>query len=176
MGGFSLLSTASALGFSGSLFGLLLAFCSDELTSQLFTRSGITSVDGTRALVGGGGLCDADRLSKRLLRFGGGDFVRERFRLSLSRPSDSFFSLARVSRIASSWAFSVSRSLSCSACLSLISSFFCSRNLAGMPPIFSCALSSSSHNSSMNALAFFAFRNPVKFICICLPSGFFSSS
>lgn len=53
----------------------------------------------------------------------------------------------------------------------LISSFFCSRNTAGIPPIFSWALRSNSQSSCIKLLAFLAFRNPVKFICIVRPSG-----
>ena len=56
-------------------------------------------------------------------------------------------------------------------CLFLISSFFSSRNMSGIPPIFSWALRSKSHSSSMKMRAFLAFKNPVKLICISLPSG-----
>lgn len=104
-------------------------------TSQLLTRSGTTSLVGLLLT----GLPDRDRLQKRLLRLdaGSGECDLDRRRSFSFASSLSFFSLANASRIASSWAFRVSLNRSCSACLSLISSFFCSRNLAGMPPMFS---------------------------------------
>jgi len=67
-------------------------------------------------------------------------------------------------------------SFSCSICLCLISSFFCSRKADGMPAMFSWALSSRGHRSFMNSRAFFPFRKPVRLICIILLSGCFSSS
>lgn len=81
--------------------------------------------------------------------------------------SDSFFSSSFC------W-FSFRRS--CSACRFLISSFFCSRNFVGMQLMFSIALSSNSQSSSMKIRAFFAFKNPVRFICMSFPSGCRSSS
>ena len=55
--------------------------------------------------------------------------------------------------------------------LCLISSFFFSKKVEGMPPIFSCALKSRLHNSFINSRAFFDCRKPVIFICMNLGSG-----
>lgn len=55
--------------------------------------------------------------------------------------------------------------------LFLISSFFCCVKDSGMPFSLACALSSSSHSSSMKSLAFFPLRNPVKLICIFFGQG-----
>ena len=56
-------------------------------------------------------------------------------------------------------------------CRRLISSFFCSINFAGIPPMLSWALSSKTQSSVMNWRALRALRNPVKLICISLPFG-----
>lgn len=60
-------------------------------------------------------------------------------------------------------------------CLSLISSFFCSRKADGIPAMFSWALRSRGQRSFMNSRAFLPFRKPVKLICIILPSGFYNT-
>ena len=58
--------------------------------------------------------------------------------------------------------------------LCLISSFFFSKNVEGMPPIFSCALTSRLHNSFINSRAFFDWRKPVILICMDLGSGLYT--
>lgn len=55
--------------------------------------------------------------------------------------------------------------------LRLISSFFCSTNLAGIPPMLSWALQRCSHNSPRKMRAFLGLRKPVRLICISFGSG-----
>lgn len=98
-------------------------------------------------------------------RRGDGDLVLRLLGLldwALSRVSFSFLVSSTFFRDAS---------FSCSICLCLISSFFCSRNAEGIPAMLSWALSSRGHRSFMNSRAFFPFRKPVRLICIILLSG-----
>lgn len=181
-------SLFSSGGFSSSTTGFSFSSASPSTLSP-FTISLLCSSLGGSSLGGVGewlldfdldGLSLGDLLGLRPQRpeprprLAWGDLERLLF---FSFLSLSFRSFAKTSVISSSFFLRLACMRSCSACRCLISSFFCSRNLAGMPPMLSMALTSSSHSSAMKVRAFLALRKPVRLICISLPSGHcFSSS
>lgn len=151
--GGSVMPSTAALVSSSAVFGFASSSLSGDLSFERDFAGDFDRVLSRNRLLPDRPFGDFDRLLSLSLRA----FVF----------SDSFFSSSFC------W-FSFIRS--CSACRFLISSFFCSRNFVGMQLMLSIALSSKSHSSSMNMRAFFAFRNPVRFICMSFPSGCLSSS